>query len=350
MRHDRATILRQLEENGFPQEILDVYDLPVLQVQPVRKVMRLFSERGDFVLKRFIFGRKNLDFSLAAMIHLRNHGFVGVPWIERTREGTLYTEVDGIHYIIMSWQPGRESDYERIDHLALATRTLAELHAKSRGFVPPDVPGKVQYGTWIDHFQERIGEMERFVSFAREEDSAFARMYAETGAYFISEAKCAVEHLLKSPYEELSEKARIEREFCHHDFAHHNVLIGDGPTVSVVDFDYAICDARTHDIASLILRNMKHTGWDGRTARFILRAYDQCTKLMKGETDLIYGMLRFPQDFWEAGYFYYIEKNRPLEVLEKRLRKWNEMRELREEFLQDFKENADYVIRTGTLR
>jgi CotS family spore coat protein len=148
----------------------------------------------------------------------------------------------------------------------------------------------------------------------------------------------------------LSEKARDEREFCHHDFAHHNVLIGENHTVSVIDFDYAICDVRAHDIASLILRNMKHTGWDGRTAQFILRAYDQTSKLMKGETDLIYGMLRFPQDFWEAGYFYYVERNRPPEVLEKRLRKWIELRHNRSDFLQDFKMNADLVLRTGTLR
>ncbi|GIM44631.1 hypothetical protein DNHGIG_01800 [Collibacillus ludicampi] len=350
MRHEKSTILRQLEENGFPQEILDAYDLPVQKVQPVRKVIRLFTDLGDFVLKRFVFGKTNLEFSIAAMIHLEKNGFRSVPTIVRTEEGNSYTEVDGIHYVIMSWQQGRESDYERIDHLAMATRALAELHRKGKGFVPPYAPGKVQYGMWINHFVERIGEMERFVDYAREEDSFFARMYVETGAYFISEAKCAVDHLIRSPYEELSEKARDERELCHHDYAHHNVLIGENHTVSVIDFDYAICDVRAHDIASLILRNMKHTGWDGRTARFILRAYDQSSKLMKGETDLIYGMLRFPQDFWEAGYFYYVEKNRSPEVLEKRLRKWIELRENRADFLQDFKMNADLVLRTGTLR
>lgn len=332
-----------LEAYGFPREILHDYPLHLRQIQPLRKVLYLLTAEGEFVLKRFLFGEAALRFSLAAMDHLTKSGFCGVPRILETHNGEAYCVIEGIPYFIMSFQRGEESDYRRSDHLTLATRALAELHNKSRGFSPPSAPGKIQYGTWIGHFRERLRQMEEYVALAKEEDSPFAHMYREAGAYGIYEAERAIEQLCASPYLELSEQAQIEGEFCHHDYAHHNVLIDEGSAVSVVDFDYAICDIRSHDLASLLLRNMKRSGWNGRLAQKILHHYHECSPLRTGEMELLSAMLRFPQEVWEAGYFYYGKKKKPSGKWEKRLQHWLDLRLQRAEFLRDFEQRAKHT-------
>ena len=41
------------------------------------------------------------------------------------------------------------------------------------------------------------------------------------------------------------------KRFCHHDFAHHNLLIDKQGEINVIDFDYCILDSHIHDLASL---------------------------------------------------------------------------------------------------
>jgi hypothetical protein len=61
-------------------------------------------------------------------------------------------------------------------------------------------------------------------------------------------------------------------------------------------------------------------------------------------------MMRFPQDVYEYARYQYVEKNRPSEVLESRLRKWCEQKERRERFFRDFEEGARYALKYGTIR
>jgi CotS family spore coat protein len=346
---EELTISQVLDLCGFATDVLDAYDLDLSGAVPVRKVVRLQTPAGDLALKKFKLSTEELRFSLAAMRHLKERGFL-VPGVIRTRDGEEYVELGGVKYFVMEWLDGRESDYSHVYDLALSARGLARFHERTQGFEPPHCPGKEQWGTWTGHFLERIEELRDWTVLAEQGGTLFDRMFAEEAAYCIHEASRAVELLLSSKYEEISKLEHEQRGFCHHDTAHHNILIRPDKKIGLIDFDYAICDIRAHDLASLILRNMKSVKWDARTAYFIVKSYFEVATPHSGEERLLHAMMRFPQEIYEAGYFQYVEKNRPANFLESRLRKWCEVKVRRERVLQEFEDGARYVLKYGTIR
>lgn len=339
----KRTISQVLHLCGFTPNVLNEYHLDITRAQPVKKVIRLTTTRGELGLKKFDFLTEELHFSLAAMRHVKKHGYA-VPDVIPTRDGRFFVERNGIKYFVMEWLGGRESNYSDLCDLGLATRGLAGFHAVSRGFDAPQCPGKEQWGTWKGHFGERINEMRQWSMLADKGNTAFDQMFAEGAKYWIQEASHAVEILSGSRYEEITELEQKQKGFCHHDYADHNVLLNN-KEVALIDFDYAICDVRAHDLSSLLLRSMRKVNWDLPTALYIVRSYFEVATPHQGEERLLYAMLRFPQDFYELGRFFYLEKKRLLGNLEKRLRQWKKQKERRKRFLGEFEQGALHMIK-----
>ncbi|MFD2169015.1 CotS family spore coat protein [Tumebacillus lipolyticus] len=346
---EELTTAQVLDLCGFSPEVLEAYPLEVTQAIPVRKVVRLLTPKGEYALKKFKLSADELSFSLAAMRHVREKGFP-VPRVLTTSAGESFVKGDEGYYFVMEWMTGRESKYDHALDLAIASRGLAKFHDASQGFWPPLCAGKEQWGTWTGHFLERIEELRNWMVLAELGGTVFDRMFAEEAAYCIQEASRSVELLFSSRYEEITKEERERMGFCHHDYAHHNVLISGDQHVSLIDFDYALCDIRAHDLASLILRNMKSVKWDSRTAYFIVKSYFELAEPQEGEERLLHAMMRFPQDFYEAGYFHYVTKNRPNEFLEGKLRKWIGQKARRERFMNEFEAGARYVFKYGKIR
>lgn len=343
---DMQTIKQKLEFHGFTDDVLSEYELKVIDVHPIREVLHLKTTIGDFVLKKFKLSKDELLYSLAALRHIKQKGFL-VPDILTARNGELFIEKNGMKYFIMEWINGREIRYSDKKSLRLATQSLAFFHRATHGFSPPYCPGKSQWGTWEVHFKERIKEMLEWKDVAQKEETLFNQLYAKQADQWIEEALFALDFLSNSRYQEISLIEHDLQGFCHHDLAYHNILITDANQIALVDFDYAISDIRTHDLASLILRNMREKDWvwDLETALFIIKNYFKVAQPYEGEERLIHAILRFPQYFYESGYFYFVEKSTNIERLETRLLRWEKQHESRKRFFQQFEKSARHLLK-----
>jgi CotS family spore coat protein len=339
-------IKQTLELHGFTNDVLLDYNLKVIDVLPIREVLELKTTTGDFVIKKFKLSKDELFYSLAAMRHIKQKGFP-VPNIIPACSGELFIEKNGMKYFVMECLKGQEIRYSDKNCLSLATQSLAFFHRATHGFAPPYCPGKSQWGTWKVHFKDRIKEMLEWKDAAQKEDTLFCEMYAKQVDHWIEEALYAIDLLSNSRYQEISLIEHDLRGFCHHDLAYHNILITDENRIALVDFDYAISDIRTHDLASLILRNMKETKWDWdlEKALFIIKNYFKVAQPYVGEERLIHAMLRFPQYFYESGYFYFVEKSTNIERLETRLIGWEKHQKSRERFLKKFEKSARHFLK-----
>lgn len=148
----------------------------------------------------------------------------------------------------------------------------------------------------------------------------------------------ALQHLGESNYYIKMTKEMRGRGFCHHDFAHHNVLIGADNKVTIIDFDYTILDTHLHDLASLLIRRMKNGKWDLENAKFILDAYDSVYRVEGDDIPIMAAFMEFPQDYWQVGIQYYWEQQ-PWgeEFFLKKLTRIIEDKEEKQEFINEFK-------------
>jgi len=114
--------------------------------------------------------------------------------------------------------------------------------------------------------------------------------------------------LQRNNYVKIMEREVFKRSFCHHDYAHHNILIDDNKNINIIDFDYCILDSHLHDLCSLLIRNMKDGKWEKEKCDLILDAYSGNMEVKKDEIPIIREFIRFPQTFWQIGLQVYWEQ------------------------------------------
>ncbi|HWQ30165.1 MAG TPA: CotS family spore coat protein, partial [Negativicutes bacterium] len=77
--------------------------------------------------------------------------------------------------------------------------------------------------------------------------------------------------------------------------------------------------------------------WDLGKAYFILNEYDRIYGVDKDELEVIKALMTFPQDFWQIGLQYYVEKQPwAMEYFLMRLGRIVSDREIRNRFLREF--------------
>ncbi|MFK4997350.1 hypothetical protein ACI2OX_06565 [Bacillus sp. N9] len=73
---DEQKIIQTLSDYGFTPDAFVEYDIKILDVKPLFSVLQLKTAAGDFVLKKFKFTAEELNYSLAAMRHVKRKGFL----------------------------------------------------------------------------------------------------------------------------------------------------------------------------------------------------------------------------------------------------------------------------------
>ncbi|MGI6685106.1 MAG: CotS family spore coat protein [Bacillota bacterium] len=326
-------------ENNYLREefchILNQYDLKPLRVDPYKLIYRVEAPEGVFALKEIKYPENEFCYIYAAMEHLAAHGFPTINRIIPTNSYYPFAEYQGKRYALSRWIMGREADYSRKDDLKTAAKTLALLHKASEGFVPPPWEERIKWGTWPGSMS---GKMKQLIEFKNQvslknHKSLFDRIFLAHVDYYLGECKKALDLFGKGDYARVNEKESSKHFFCHHDFAHHNVIIDEQGRGNVIDFDYCISDLRCHDLGSLMLRVMKRSNWNAKPAIFALKQYHKMRCVSSKETNVIKILLRFPQDFWQVAFAYYIEQNQPKERLLRKIKTWVLNKPLREKGL-----------------
>lgn len=122
--------------------------------------------------------------------------------------------------------------------------------------------------------------------------------------YFYNLGEDAVNLIGKSKYNELVQKTREEKLFCHHDYTHSNIIIDNNET-SIVNFSLCSFELKVYDIANLLRRKMRKCYWDIKEAKVIIDAYTSVEPISDDEFFVMKIMLQFPQKFWRVVNKYY---------------------------------------------
>lgn len=327
---------RYLARYDLCVDLFNEFNLAVYDVVPLRSVYMVSTDKGQKILKRVEYTEEELKFIYNLSQYIKNK-FSRVMDFVKNKNGEIYTIWNGNMYCIMDMVAGTECDFSSPVDLNIAAQGLGELHLASEGF-KTNLSNRYNTGKLIDRFKRRIQEMNFFnnIASAHENKSEFDEIFVENVEYYINEIEKSVNMLEKSYYYKLcGEEDKIV--VCHHDLAHHNILINDA-NAYFIDFDYAIIDLKVHDLCNFINKVIKNFAFDIEKAGEVIKNYRMKNVLNNREMEVLNAMLTFPDDFYNISKAYYTKcKDWDESTFLERLKKKNGYKEDRQEFLNEFK-------------
>lgn len=323
------------------QIVKENYGLRVDNIEKIKNVYKINCSDKVYCLKIIKYEFPHFIFILSAIKHLQNNGFATIPQLLIAICGQQYIRIGDNYAYLTKWINAREANYDNPIDIMMTCQKMAELHLKSEGFfVSKDMKPRIGWLKWIETYNTRIDEIVNFKKLIENKEikTEFDNIYLKAIEEEIERGKRSVNNLMKSDYIMEMSKEIDKKGFCHHDLACHNVLIEENNKINVIDFDYCILDSHLHDLSSLLMRRMKNGKWSIEDALFIIDSYSSIYPLRQNVFPIMAAFLEFPQDYWQIGIQYYWEKQ-PWgeEFFIKKLNKYLEDRDMRQEFIDDFK-------------
>lgn len=318
------------------------YGINPIYAEKIKNVYRVETEDNIYCLKIIKYEFEHFLFIVGAIKHLQNNEFQYVPEIIKTVGGLDYITLDNNYAYLTPWINARESNYDNPLDIIVAAKKLGELHNKSEGFVlEPNMKPRVGWLKWVETYKTRKDEILDFKRRIGKKDvkSKFDLFYLDLMEEELKRCDRSILNLSQSNYFEKMKKEMERNGFCHHDYAHHNVMIGGDGEVNIIDFDYCILDSHLHDLSSLLIRRMKYNKWSLSNAREIIEAYSTVHRLNQEDIPIMAAFIEFPQDYWQRGIQYYWEgKPWGEDFFLKKMQFFKEDREERQEFVEKFRE------------
>lgn len=316
------------------------YNIKVKSLEKVKNSYRLESENKNYAIKIIKYDFEHFYFILSAIKHLQRGGFNNIPKILKNNQGQDYIKLENCYAYLTEWIPSRVSNYNNPIELAAISKKLGELHKCSCGFIlSKNMKPRIGWYSWIEVFETRCNEILDFKNriYQKAYKSKFDLLYLGNIESEIERGKRAIDGIKKSNYIKIMDKEVMKMGFCHHDFAHHNILVDENGEFNVIDFDYCILDSHLHDVSSLLIRSMKDGKWSKEKANLILNNYCKTNSIYEEELKLIKEFIRFPQVFWQVGLQYYWEQQPWGEdFFIGKIKKYLEDIDYREEFLEEY--------------
>lgn len=312
-----------LSSYSLNTKLFDKFSFEVTDAAPIRSVFLLTTDQGYKIFKKVRYGIDEIKFLYNTLNKIKEK----YPYLINFKENTLgepYTFMDGEIYVVFDLIEGRECMYENPVDIRTTALGLSKYHLAA------DIPGlfyknRCLSGKIPNNYKRCIRELENYKKIAKlhVNKSEFDSIYLEFCDYYIECCKRALSQLQNSEYFNICNKKRV---LCHHDLAHHNIMLGNDDRVYFVDFDYAVIDLPYHDLSNFITKAAKKNNWDLKILDIIINSYCSISELKPEDIAILLGYLMFPVDFYDISKSYYM-----------RTKSWEE-----EDFVFKIKRKAGY--------
>ena len=329
-----------MEIEKIKKAINENYSIEVTELKKIKNTYRINSTKGEYCIKIIKYEFAHFYFILSVIKHLQTRGFKTIPEIIKTKKNEDYIKLQNNIAYLTERIPSRTSNYNDPLELALISQKLGELHRCSKGFViTSTMKPRIAWYSWVEVFNTRCDEILDFRKriYQKAYKSNFDKIYLENIDREIERGKKAIEGIIEAKYYDLMDKEVLKCGFCHHDFAHHNILVDVKGGINIIDFDYCILDTHIHDLASLLIRTMKDGKWSKSIADNIISNYNKTNEITKEELNLMKSFIRFPQTFWQIGLQYYWEQQPwSEEAFINKINKYIDDTKMRDKFLDEY--------------
>lgn len=290
------------------RELSEKYGLDLKTIAPFRDSFIISTSKDKKILKKIPLPPERIRFINNAKEYLFANGFKNLDRFLCTNEGEPFIAFEGEYYVLTDIIDGRECNFSLREDVATASKLLGQMHKASKGFVPEAESNvRDELGKLPIYFSKRLDELKKLKKVARKGKSGFDYLYLDHADYFCTLGEESLREMESSRYYKLVDNARKEGVICHHDYTHHNIIISDSKA-SVINFNYCCIELKTYDLANLIRRKMRKSGWSIPDAKNIIDHYRAAENLSEDDFFAMKHMLNFPQKFWRVANRFYNSK------------------------------------------
>ena len=149
-----------MEFSYIKNEIQDKYLLEIESIEKVKNSYKVITKDGDYGIKVIKYQKPHFYFIFSAIEHLKNRGFNKIPMIINTKDNKGFIKLGNNYAYLNEWVDARNSNYDNLSDLKLASMALAELHNCSEGFtLNKNMRPRIAWFSWIKVFKSRYEEI-----------------------------------------------------------------------------------------------------------------------------------------------------------------------------------------------
>ena len=299
-------------EYDLSLEFFEAAGLKINDVTPLRKVFILSTDEGNKILKKVNYDIDRITFISESLNYLKK-SYKNIIKYNKLKNNLNYIEWKNNIYVVMDILNGREASFSNPIEIELCASNIALMHDGSKGILDylkkqynNNIIGesfKVKIEKAIEDFKYMKSIVARY-----EYKNEFDNLFLDNVDKYIDDIQIVQEKIDKSVYDELRKDSN-NIVICHNDLAYHNFLIKNSE-VNIIDFDYMTLDLRVCDISEFLLKTIKTSAFDIDKMFLALDAYENTSKLIKEERELIYIFLMFPKDIYSITKDYYFKRKK----------------------------------------
>ncbi len=321
------------------QEALKKYRLKIHNIYRARGAFLLETDCGLKLYKCFEGSRNRALFENKVKEHLLQNGYCNTDLFVRTVEDDIISEdTAGCQYIMKNWFWGEECNLKELSQIEMASANLARLHCllKDVDFSKEQLEHNIS-ADLTDTFDKRNRELKRVKGYIREkrQKNEFELSYLNYYEDFYEQGLKAAERLTRSPYDDILAEAIRQRRVCHGNYTYHNIIMMKNKSeamsksyippgwinrqplsatdlsaacnqmLATTNFEKAYIGLQIADLYQFVRKVMEKNDWDILYGSNMIEAYDKIKPISRGELNILFVLLLYPEKFWKITNFYY---------------------------------------------
>lgn len=289
-------------------QVLEQYPFTVNGRWRTRGAFLLDTNVGRRLIREFSGSTYKLEREQELLAHLRDRGFL-VDLMERDKEGRLATVYrDYYPFVVKESLDGRECDTRSESEILKAASLLAGMHKEMRAFCEITEEDRLRLAPTdaAEEMKRHNRELRKIYAFIKKKNrkNEFESAYLACFPEILKEAQETESRLETSSYEKLRAQALSEGHFCHGEYIHHNILVGNGK-MAVINFERFALDVQVNDLYLFLRKIMEKQNYDPHLGLRMLKAYDRVRPLSNEEREYLSIRIRYPEKFWKLANYYY---------------------------------------------
>lgn len=288
-------------------EVFRQYNFKIENIYRARGALLLETDKGVKLFRSIQNSRPRIEFENNILLFLKEQGYKNIDLYYPNQDNEIISEdSQGEKYTVKNWCVGEESNLKDAVQVKNAARNLAILHkelksvsfAKERPFNQSQVlPGL---------FEKHNRELKRVKTYIidKKQKNEFEVRFLNVYDRFYEQATEALRRLKNSQFDEIMKQSIVKGTIMHGSYTYHNIVVTDDG-IFTTNFDKADVGLQVSDLYYFIRKVMEKNNWDVELCNIILDEYLANNALDKGEQQLLYILMLYPEKFWKVTNYYY---------------------------------------------